>query len=100
MKLILRILVILSVIFAMMQIFIGLAEIIGVQKYIIADSWNYTIKEMGVTDPDLSYKIAKRLASDKSNYGEFHCISGTLLLLVSGMLLKFINNKNVQQNND
>lgn len=85
-----RILVIVSVVVGMGCCFVGVMKITRLQDPLVADRWQFFVRESGVEDRKLAYAIADRLAADASHSGGWlHVSAGMLLLINVGMLIGF-----------
>jgi hypothetical protein len=67
--------------------FLGTMELLGIQRHLIADRWQFFVREEGVADHQQAFAIAERLAGDAQGRGWLLLGAGVLLLVNTGLLL-------------
>lgn len=78
---------VLSTVLGMVCLFLGTMDVLGVQRHLVADRWQFFVRDEGVTDRPQALAIADRLAADAQRSGWLHLAAGLLLLVNAGLLL-------------
>ena len=75
----------------MISIFTGSIRMIGVDKPLTSSNYNFLIRKQGLVDSETANMIAKMLADEIRMPGIPLIVMGSLLIILSGIVLKSIN---------